>query len=108
LNLSETTQEEVTMRTRLIALLAMLALVSGCAQKQFTEGKYDDMSEDRLLDDKFNESDMRQIADTMIQSLVGSVVIQERKKPGRTTDESGATVRVFANPGSVLEFKYLP
>jgi PQQ-dependent dehydrogenase (s-GDH family) len=27
---------------------------------------------------------------------------------GRTTDPSGASVRVFANPGSVLEFKYLP
>jgi hypothetical protein len=26
---------------------------------------------------------------------------------GRTTDPSGATVRVFANPGSVLEFRYL-
>ena len=25
---------------------------------------------------------------------------------GRTTDPSGATVRTFANPGSVLEFKY--
>jgi hypothetical protein len=25
---------------------------------------------------------------------------------GRTTDPSGASVRIFANPGSVLEFKY--
>jgi hypothetical protein len=25
---------------------------------------------------------------------------------GRTTDPSGATVRTFANPGSVLEFRY--
>ena len=25
---------------------------------------------------------------------------------GRTTDPSGASVRTFANPGSVLEFKY--
>lgn len=51
----------------------------GCGSKQFTEGKYDDMSEERLLDDKFNESDMRQIADTMVKSLTESLVIRELK-----------------------------
>ncbi len=25
---------------------------------------------------------------------------------GRTTDPSGASIRTFANPGSILEFKY--
>jgi penicillin-binding protein activator len=54
-------------------------LATGCGSKQFTEGKYDDMSQERLLDDKFNESDMRQIAETMVKSLTESVVIRERK-----------------------------
>lgn len=54
---------------------------TACGNKQFTQGKYDDMSEERLLDDKFNESDMRQIADTMVQSLTGSVVARDWKKP---------------------------
>lgn len=64
-----------------LGLLSSLWLASSCANKQFTQGSYDDMKEDRLLDDKFNESDMRQIADTMIASLVGSPVIQEHRKP---------------------------
>lgn len=53
----------------------------GCGSRQFTQGSYDDISEDRLLDDKFNESDMRQIADTMVKSLTESLVIREAKKP---------------------------
>jgi uncharacterized protein (TIGR02722 family) len=53
----------------------------GCGSRQFTQGKYDDLSEDRLLDDKFNESDMRQIADTMVKSLTESAVIRDAKKP---------------------------
>jgi hypothetical protein len=53
----------------------------GCGSKQFTQGSYDDMSEERLLDDKFNETDMRQIADTMTKSLTESAVIREAKKP---------------------------
>jgi penicillin-binding protein activator len=52
---------------------------SACGSKQFTQGKYDDMSEERLLDDKFNESDMRQMADTMVKSLTESLVIRESK-----------------------------
>lgn len=52
----------------------------GCGSRQFTQGSYDDISEDRLLDDKFNESDMRQIADTMVKSLTESLVIREAKK----------------------------
>lgn len=55
--------------------------VVGCGSRQFTQGSYDDLSEDRLLDDKFNESDMRQIADTMIKSLTESPVIRDAKKP---------------------------
>ena len=64
----------------LFILMFALTFITACGSKQFTQGKYDDMSEDRLLDDKFNESDMRQIADTMVQSLVNSAVIHESKK----------------------------
>lgn len=60
--------------------ILLLAVFSACGHKEFTQGKYDDLSEDRLLDDKFNESDMRMIADTMIKSLTESPVIRETKK----------------------------
>ena len=50
------------MRTALsILILGWVYLgMLGCGSRQFTQGSYDDLSEDRLLDDKFNESDMRQ------------------------------------------------
>jgi len=63
-----------------LILVAFAVVLSACGSRQFTQGKYDDMAEDRLLDDKFNESDMRQIADTMVASLVGSPVVSESKK----------------------------
>lgn len=63
-----------------LTALAVALLASCAGTKEFTGGKYDDLSEDRLLDDKFNESDMRQIADTMVKSLVESRVIAENKK----------------------------
>lgn len=67
---------------RLLSFLLVVAFaLSGCGGKQFTQGKYDDLSQDRLLDDKFNESDMRQIAQSMVDSLVGSPVVREAKKP---------------------------
>jgi penicillin-binding protein activator len=53
---------------------------TGCANQQFTKGSYDDIAEDRLLDDKFNESDMRRIADFMAESLANSALVQKMKK----------------------------
>ncbi|MCB0404160.1 MAG: penicillin-binding protein activator LpoB [Bdellovibrionales bacterium] len=59
----------------------LLGFFTGCGSKQFTQGEYDDLSESRLLDDKFNETDMRLVAETMVNSLVGSRIISEAKKP---------------------------
>lgn len=71
------------MRLSIVFLfVGILALgILGCGSRQFTQGSYDDMSEERLLDDKFNETDMRQIADTMVKSLTESPVIRDAKKP---------------------------
>ncbi|MBM4304312.1 MAG: penicillin-binding protein activator LpoB [Deltaproteobacteria bacterium] len=70
---------------RIAVALLFLEIINlgilGCGSRQFTQGSYDDLSEDRLLDDKFNESDMRQIADTMVKSLTESAVIRDAKKP---------------------------
>lgn len=59
---------------------AALLVLSSCGSRQFTQGSYDDVSEDRLLDDKFNESDMRQIAETMVSSLTQSRLVAENPK----------------------------
>lgn len=66
---------------KLLLLVPVLFVLGGCGSKQFTQGKYDDISEERHLDDKFNETDMRHIADTMVKSLTESVVVREAKKP---------------------------
>ena len=63
---------------RILFAMLCLLLFSACGDKQFTQGSYDDLKEDRLLDDKFNESDMRKIADSMIQSLTQSPVVMEK------------------------------
>ncbi len=64
----------------IFGLILASFFLNACGQKAFTKGKYDDMSEERLLDDKFNETDMKQIADTMVTSLAESVVVKESKK----------------------------
>jgi len=65
---------------RSVVLGFVALLVGACGSRQFSQGSYDDVQEDRLLDDKFNESDMRRIADTMVQSLTGSPVVADAKK----------------------------
>ena len=66
---------------KLMFFLPVLLILVSCGSKQFTQGKYDDINEDRLLDDQFNESDMRRIADTMVQSLSESRVISSVRRP---------------------------
>jgi hypothetical protein len=62
-------------------LFPTLSLLVSCGSKQFTQGKYDDIAEERLLDDQFNESDMRRIADTMVESLTQSKLIGSVRRP---------------------------
>jgi uncharacterized protein (TIGR02722 family) len=62
-------------------LFPALSILISCGSKQFTQGKYDDIDEERLLDDQFNESDMRRIADTMVQSLTQSKLFNSARKP---------------------------
>lgn len=66
---------------KLVLFLPITLMLVSCGSKQFTQGKYDDINEDRLLDDQFNESDMRRIADTMVQSLSESRVISSVRRP---------------------------
>lgn len=65
----------------LLFLGSLAVLLVSCGSKQFTQGRYDDIAEERLLDDQFNESDMRRIADTIIQSLSSSRVISSSRRP---------------------------
>ncbi len=55
--------------------------LGGCGPKAFTKGEYDDPTRVELLDDKFNESDMQQMADTVIKAMVACAYVANAPKP---------------------------
>lgn len=59
-----------------------LGVISGCGgPKAFTKGEYDDPTRVELLDDKFNEADMQQMADTVIKAMVACAYVANAPKP---------------------------
>lgn len=64
-----------------LGLVLALGTSAGCGPKQFTKGEYDDPSRVELLDDKFNEADMQQMADTIVQAMVACEHIRNAKMP---------------------------
>ena len=60
---------------------AALLLASGCSPKAFTKGDYDDPTRVELLDDKFNEADMQQMAETTIKAMVACPYVANAPKP---------------------------
>src|SRR4051812_49570830 len=64
------------------ALVAMTLIFSSCGgPRAFTKGEYDDPTRVELLDDKFNESDMQQMADTVIKAMVACGYVANSPKP---------------------------
>ncbi|MDR3606712.1 MAG: penicillin-binding protein activator LpoB [Oligoflexia bacterium] len=65
----------------LISVAGASLWLSGCGPKAFTKGDYDDPNRVELLDDKFNEADMQQMADTTIKGMVGCAYVANAPKP---------------------------
>ncbi len=63
-----------------LAGCAVLSLAS-CGPKAFVRGEYDDPTRVELLDDKFNEADMQQMADTVIRAMVSCGYVANAPKP---------------------------
>src|SRR3954463_15474551 len=62
--------------------LVVLMTANGCGgPRAFTKGEYDDPTRVELLDDKFNEADMQQMADTTIKAMVACPWVANAKKP---------------------------
>ncbi len=71
----------VTM-VRVLSLVSVATLLASCGPKAFTKGEYDDPQRVALLDDKFNEADMQQMADTIVQAMIAcESVTQAAQKP---------------------------
>lgn len=63
-------------------VLGLGAILTGCGgDKAFTKGEYDDPNRVQLLDDRFNEADMQQLADEMIKKVLSCKSISNAKKP---------------------------
>lgn len=70
--------------TGLLSLSLLLILpfvINGCAPRQFTKGEYDDPTRVELLDDKYNEADMQQMADTIIKAMTACAYVANAAKP---------------------------
>ena len=65
----------------LFALSLAILFLNNCGPKAFTKGEYDDPTRVELLDDKFNESDMQQMADTVIRAIVACSYVANAPKP---------------------------
>jgi penicillin-binding protein activator len=61
--------------------VSVLLAASACGPKAFTKGEYDDPTRVELLDDKFNEADMQQMADTVIKAMVACDEVAKAQKP---------------------------
>lgn len=73
--------------TTLTAIVALLFL-EGCGPKAFTKGGYDDPNRVELLDDKFNEADLQQMAEKIVDAMLACPEIKESK--GRPSIAVGA------------------
>src|SRR3954469_1849820 len=67
----------------IILCLAVLSLFSaGCGgPKAYTKGEYDDPTRVELLDDKYNEADMQQMADTIVKAMTACGAVANAAKP---------------------------
>jgi penicillin-binding protein activator len=66
----------------LVTAMALPVVLSACGgEKAFTKGSYDDPNRVELLDDKFNEADMQQMADTIIKAMVACPYVANAPKP---------------------------
>jgi uncharacterized protein (TIGR02722 family) len=70
-----------TVKTILGVVTIAISASSCGGPKAFTKGEYDDPTRVELLDDKFNEADMQQMADTIIKAMVACNYVANAPKP---------------------------
>jgi hypothetical protein len=72
----------VMFKNTALILGVMSLFASACGPKAFTKGEYDDPTRVELLDDKFNEADLQQMADTIVQAMVScDSIVEARQRP---------------------------
>ena len=51
-------------------VVTALLVMQGCGPKVYTKGGYDDPNRVELLDDKFNEADLHQMSEKIVDSVL--------------------------------------
>ncbi len=69
------------MRSFLFILVVFAFLLNGCGTQQFTEGEYDDVKSENLLDDQWYETDMQVVVQELVASLKKHRAISAAPKP---------------------------
>ena len=70
--------KKVSCTSFLFLSLFTLSFVLSCSSRQFTKGEYDEVDTVRLLDDKFNENDLKLLSQEMADSLLKSGALTAR------------------------------
>lgn len=70
------------MKLTWLTAFSVSVLVSGCGPKAFVKGDYDQNVEDQnLLTDKWSETDMQNVAKTLVNSAISHPAIASAKRP---------------------------
>lgn len=71
------------MHTQIQILLALAALLlfSSCGPKAYVRGEYDDVERTNLLNDKWSETDMQKVAESLVASMGEHPAIRDAKRP---------------------------
>lgn len=63
-------------------LASAVVLLPGCGgDKQFTKGDYDNVQNENLLNDRWSETDMQNVVEALVKSLLGHRAIAKAPKP---------------------------
>lgn len=70
------------MKSFYLGMFMVVALViQGCGTRQFSDGSYDDVNKENLLDDLWSETDMQKAVNDVVASLLKTRAIAEAKRP---------------------------
>ncbi len=74
---------KISLRPFRAAVMAttLLTLVSCGGNKQFTKGDYDNVQNENLLNDRWSETDMQNVVEALVKSMLGHRAIAKAPKP---------------------------
>ncbi len=79
--MTKLTQKGFSLFLSFFFLMPLISIMGCGGPRAFTKGEYDDPERVALLDDKFNEADMQQMADTVVRAMVGCAYVAKAEKP---------------------------